>query len=68
MADDKMFHVRLNSYERKALEFVRQSQADKMSKTRTIGICIRAAAIQLGFSGALDAAEEIFRKKTSDPL
>jgi hypothetical protein len=64
----KRFHVTLNSYERKALEFVRLQQADRMSRTKTIGVCIRAAAIQLGFNGSLDAAEDVFRRKTDAPL
>ncbi len=57
------FHLTLNSYERKALEFVRLTQAEKMSYAKAIRTCIKAAALQLGFNGALDAAEEVFKNK-----
>lgn len=58
----RQFHITLNNYDRRALDFVRSSKG-AISKSAALRVCIRAAALQLGFSGALDASQEIFEKK-----
>lgn len=58
----KRLHFTLNSYDRKALEFVRNKTNSSMSASAALRVCIRAAALQLGFNGPRDASDEIYGK------
>jgi hypothetical protein len=57
----KRFHVTLNAYDRRALEFVRGKVGGNISMTKAIVASVRAAAIQLGFNGAMEPSQEIFK-------
>ena len=57
----KRFHITLNAYDQRALEFVRNARG-KASAVAAMRVCVRAAALQLGFTGAMDDSQEIFSK------
>lgn len=46
----KQFHITLNGYDRRALQFFRFKYGPEISSSAAIRACIRAAALKLGFN------------------
>jgi len=51
-------HIRLSSYEKKALDFMRARHSG-VSRTEAVRLCIRASAMRLGFKDPDFASSDI---------